>query len=147
VRLFLDANVIFTAAHNPGGRSSALFELASHGWCRLSTSPHACAEAERNLRLKYPAAAARFGELLRLVTMEGEAGPADVAWALEQQLPLKDAPVLAAAVASRADVLVTGDRAHFGHLLGRRVRDVRVLTPADALALVLGLQHGRQSEP
>jgi len=27
------------------------------------------------------------------------------------------------------------------------VRDVRVLTPADALALVLGLQHGRQSEP
>jgi predicted nucleic acid-binding protein len=143
VRLFLDANVIFTAAHNPSGRSSALFELASHGRCRLATSPHASAEAERNLRLKYPDAMGRFNVLLRLITTEGEAGPSDVAWALEERLPLKDAPVLAAAVACRADVLVTGDRAHFGHLLGRRVRNLHVLTPADALALVLGQERGR----
>jgi len=142
VRLFLDANVIFTAAHNPGGRSAALFELASHGWCRLSTSPHAFAEAERNSRLKYPAAAGRLGALLKQMPIEGEAGPPDVAWAREQGLPLKDAPVLAAAVACRADVLVTGDRAHFGHLLGRRVRGLIVLTPADALARVLSLPRG-----
>jgi predicted nucleic acid-binding protein len=143
VRLFLDANVIFTAAHNPGGRSSALFELARHGSCRLSTSPHASAEAERNLRLKYPEAMGRFNALLRLITTEGEAGPSDVASALEARLPLKDAPVLAAAVACQADVLVTGDRAHFGHLLGRRFRSLQVLTPADALALVLSLPRDR----
>ena len=143
MRLFLDANVIFTAAHNPGGRSSALFELASHGRCRLATSPHAFAEAERNLRLKYPQAMGRFSLLLRLITTVGEAGPSDVAWALEERLPLKDAPVLAAAAACRADILVTGDRAHFGHLLGRRVRNLHVLTPADALALVLGEERGR----
>jgi predicted nucleic acid-binding protein len=143
VRLFLDANVIFTAAHNPGGRSSALFELATHGSCRLSTSPHASAEAERNLRLKYPEAMGRFNVLLRLITTEGEAGPSDVAWALGERLPLNDAPVLAAAVACRADVLVTGDRTHFGHLFGRRVRSLQVLTPADALALVLGQPRDR----
>jgi len=102
VRLFLDANVIFTAAHNPGGRSSALFELASHGWCRLATSPHASAEADRNLRLKYPEAMGRLSLLLRLITSKGEAGPSDVAWAPEERLPLKDPPVLAAAVARRA---------------------------------------------
>lgn len=143
MRLFLDANVIFTAAHNPGGRSSALFELAAHVRCRLLTSSHASAEAERNLRLKYPQALGRLNALLQLVTMEGEAGPPEVAWALEQRLPLKDAPVLAAAVGCGADVLVTGDRAHFGHLLGHRVRGLLVLTPADALSLVLSLPRDR----
>ena len=76
------------------------------------------------------------------MTIEGEAGPLDVDWACEQGLPMKDAPVLAAASAGRADVLVAGDRAHFGHLLGRRVRDLIVLTPADALARVLSLPRG-----
>jgi predicted nucleic acid-binding protein len=93
--------------------------------------------------LKYPEAAGRLESLMRLITMEAEAARAEVDWALEQRLPLKDAPVLAAAVACRADALVTGDRAHFGHLFGRRVRHLRVITPAEALALVLGEPHQR----
>jgi predicted nucleic acid-binding protein len=142
VRLFLDANVIFTAAHNPQGRSSALFELARGGLCSLSTSPHPAAEAERNIRLKYPASADRFAALRSLLNMELEAGQAEVAWALDQRLPPKDAPVLAAAVSCKADILVTGDRTHFGHLLGHVVRGLKVLTPADALASVIA-QPGR----
>jgi hypothetical protein len=59
------------------------------------------------------------------------------AWALEQGLPLKDVPILAAAVQGRCDLLVTGDRAHFGPLYGRRLRGVEVLSPADALARLL----------
>ena len=143
MRFFLDANVIFTAAHNPDGRASSLLELARRGRCELSTAPHAATEAGRNLRLKYPEAAGRLERLMRLMTMEAEAARAEVDWALEQRLPLKDAPVLAAAVACRADALVTGDRAHFGHLSGRRVRHLRVITPAEALALVLGEPHQR----
>jgi predicted nucleic acid-binding protein len=137
VRLFLDANVICTAAHNPRGRSAALFDLASRGRGRLSTSAHPAVEAERNLGLKYPAARGRLAAVMRMLTMEPEAAAADVAWALTQGLPSKDAPVLAAAVASGADALVTGDRTHFGHLFGRTVRGVTVLPPADALALVV----------
>ena len=143
MRLFLDANVIFTAAHNPDGRSSALFELARHGSCELSTSPHAAAEADRNVRLKCPGAVDRLENLMRLTKMEAEAGGADLAWALQQRLPLKDAPVLAVAAACGADVLVTGDPTHFGHLFGRRIRHVRVMTPAEALGLVLHEPHDR----
>lgn len=61
-----------------------------------------------------------------------EPPPAIVAWAAEQNLPSNDAPVLAAAVHNRCDVLVTGDRAHFGHLFGRTLRGVRVMTLRDA---------------
>jgi len=134
VRLFLDANVLFTAAHNPEGRSAAIFQLARAGVCRLVTSPHALEETRRNLRLKYPGAVDALERLVELAAVEPEAPPTDVAWAEEQELPLKDAPILAAAAQARCDVLVTGDRGHFGSLYGRRVRGVEVLTPADALA-------------
>ena len=137
MRLFLDANVIFTAAHNPAGRSAALFDLARRGVCALSTSPHAAAEAQRNLQVKYPRTLPALKALMSQVETVSEASPADVAWAIEQGLPLKDAPVLAAALAAGADALVTGDRTHFGHLFGRKVRTLAVLTPANALARLL----------
>jgi predicted nucleic acid-binding protein len=138
VRLFLDANVLFTAAHNPKGRSAGIFELARAGVCSLVTSPHALEEARRNLQLKYPPAMGALEQLLRPVSVEPEAPSKDVAWALERGLPLKDAPILAAAAQARCDVLVTGDRTDFGHLYGTRLRGLEVLSPADALARLLG---------
>ena len=53
------------------------------------------------------------------------------------QLPPEDAPILAAAVQAKADLLVTGDRSHFGHLFRKTVRGVRVESLADALARLL----------
>jgi len=138
VRLFLDANVLFTAAHNPGGRSAATFQLARAGVCSLFSSQHALEEARRNLKLKYPSAMDTLERLVTVGAVEPVAASKDVAWALEQGLPLKDAPILAAAVQARCEVLVTGDRTHFGHLYSRRVRGVEVLSPADALARLLG---------
>lgn len=57
-----------------------------------------------------------------------------IADAATQGLPDKDAPILAAAVAAQADILVTGDRTHFGHLYGKVIGGLRVLTLRDALA-------------
>ena len=59
------------------------------------------------------------------------------AWARSEGLPEEDAPILAAAVTAQADVLVTGDRGHFGHLFGRTVRGVRELSLAATLDRVL----------
>jgi predicted nucleic acid-binding protein len=137
MRLFLDASVIFTAAHNPAGRSAAIVDLARQGRSSLVSSQHAVAEARKNVAVKYAEALPRLDATLRHVALVPEATPADVTWAAEQGLPPKDAPILAAAVASGADVLVTGDRTHFGVLFGRRLRGVLVLNPADALARLL----------
>jgi predicted nucleic acid-binding protein len=137
VRLFLDANVLFTAAHNPDGRSAAIFRLAGAGLCTLVTSPHALEEARRNLKLKHAGAAGALEELIAATSVEREAPSKGIAWALEQGLPLKDAPILAAAVQARCDVLVTGDRTHFGSLYGHRVRGVEVLPPGEALDRLL----------
>ncbi len=137
MRLFLDANILFTAAHNPDGRSAGLFRLARVGRCTLQTSPHALEEARRNLRVKHPEALALFEPLLERVSLRPEAPATLVEWALEQGLPPKDAPILASAVEARAHILVTGDRTHFGFLFGRRLRGVEVLAPRDALARLL----------
>jgi predicted nucleic acid-binding protein len=45
-------------------------------------------------------------------------------------LPEKDRPVLAAAIHHRCDMLVTGDRTHFGQLYGKTIRGVTILSPA-----------------
>jgi hypothetical protein len=56
-----------------------------------------------------------------------------------QSLPLalKDAPIMAAAVACAADILVTGDRRDFGHLFGKNVEGVHVLSPRETMAEIL----------
>jgi hypothetical protein len=86
-------------------------------------------EARRNLAAKAPnglpvlaamAARIRIGGLI--------AGSALLPDAMV--LPEKDRPVLAAAIHHRCDILVTGDRTHFGALYGKTIRGVTVLSPA-----------------
>lgn len=137
MRLFLDANVVFSAAHRDEGRAQAIVALARAGRCELLVSAHALEEARRNLVLKSPRHEARLKRLLSVVTLVAEAPPAMTAWAGEQGLPPKDAPILAAAVNASADLLVTGDSRDFGRLFGLTLRGVKVVTPAEALEAVL----------
>ena len=137
MKLFLDANVIFSAAHREEGRSQDLVALARGGLCELLASAHALEEARRNLELKSAGFERRLEKTLEHTRVVAEAPAALVVWARAQGLPLKDAPILAAAVHARADLLVTGDVRDFGHLFGRALRGTRVVTPAVALDQVL----------
>ena len=142
MRLFLDANVLFAAAHSPEGRSAALFTLAGEGRCSLASSRHAIDEAVRNLALKVPDALPVFERLMPGLEVVPEPGPRLVAWAAALGLPPNDAPILAAAAAAGVELLVTGDRTHFGHLFGVTVGGVTVVPLGDALARVLDTDSG-----
>ena len=137
MKLYLDANVIFSAAHREEGRAQDLVALARGGHCELITSAHALEEARRNLELKSAGFEHQLAEALAQIRVVAEAPAPLVEWARAQDLPLKDAPILAAAVHAKADLLVTGDRRDFGHLYGRALRGTRVVTPALAIDLVL----------
>ena len=142
MRLFLDANVLFSAVHSPQGRSRALFELAGAGRCALLSSPHAVEEASRNLALKSAGGNEELVVLLDRLELVPEPGPRVVSWAAEQGLPPNDAPILAAAVAAEADALVTGDRTHFGHLFGETLGRVVVLPLSAAIEYALVRRRG-----
>ena len=115
-RIFLDANVLFTAAHNPHGKAAFVAELTSSSAFRLFTSGYAREEAERNLIAKYPGSLDDFNRLLKSITIVPVIHPAANCPDL---LPAKDAPIFAAAVYCRATHLLTGDIKHFGPLMNR----------------------------
>ena len=136
-RFFLDANVIFTAAHNPNGNGRALFRLAAEHQLELVSSRYALEEAARNIAVKFPECVAEFNRLIAGLLLMAEPGQAEIRLAAARQLPDKDVPILAAAIAARASALVTGDRRDFGHLYGTTVEGVGVLTPAEAVSRTL----------
>lgn len=137
MRVFLDANVLFSAAYREAGSVRAFFYLAKAGACSLVSSAHAMEEARRNVAAKYPDRVADLERLLGEIEICPEPVAATIAWASASGLPSKDAPILAAAVEARCQILATGDRTDFGALFGRRMRGTVVMLPADAIELLL----------
>ena len=136
MRLFLDANVLFSAAVSPAGAAAGLIALTAGGACELVTSTLAVTEATRNLSAKAPAAMERWGLVVAVVDIVPEADPR-LLERIDVTLAAKDRPILAAALGCRATVLVTGDRRHFGSLFGRAIGGTVVLPPREALEWLL----------
>ncbi|MCE5202795.1 MAG: PIN domain-containing protein [Actinomycetia bacterium] len=126
-RVFLDANVLVSAAITPHSRLRDLWQALD---VRLLASPYVIAEARANV--VDPASSNELEALLRSVAVL-PAEPVPVPFAEALDLPEKDVPVLAGAVASGADALLTGDLTHFGPLMGRRVAGVVILLPGEYL--------------
>jgi predicted nucleic acid-binding protein len=103
-------------------------ELARGGRIRLLTSALCRVEAAANLERKRPRSATRLGRLLSDVSLAPEP-PAETLASARRFVTEKDAPVLAAALAARADVLVTGDLKHFGPVMERDDLPLRVRSP------------------
>jgi hypothetical protein len=124
-RVFLDANVLFSAAYR---ESNGLLRFWSLTDAVLVSSPYAIDEARRNLT--DPDAGARLDKLLGSVSLVPEASPT-ASLPIGVNLPAKDVPILLAAIAGQASHLLTGDVRHFGPLFGQTIEGVLILLPAD----------------
>lgn len=136
MRIFLDANILFSAARADGAvrQFLALTEAAGH---ELWGDAYVFEEARRNLAAKAPGGLPVLDAMAARVKIGGLRG-GGIALPELSALPEKDRPVLAAAINHHCDVLVTGDRSHFGALYGKAIRGVRVMSPAMLAELVLG---------
>lgn len=133
-RVFLDANVLFSAAYSEQNRLHELWQIDD---VECLTSQFALMEAERNLddvaalnRLRELArrttilqVPSRFALAMNLATDTGQA----------VELPTKDWPILLGAIEAKASHLLTGDRRHFGPLFGATVSGVLILSPGEYL--------------
>jgi uncharacterized protein len=137
VRLFLDANTLFSAAWREDAAAGLLWDLSQTGRCRLLSSRLAVEEARRNIARKRPDHSKILESLISGVTIGLEPNKEHLAIAAGQGLPGKDIPILAAALTQQADILVTGDRRDFGHLYHRSVSSLTILPLADTFELVL----------
>ena len=129
-RLFLDANILFSAAWRPKSTLLQLWRLKKEGSVELVTSSYAVEEARRNLEL-----AKQQKDLDRLLRQVDISRPAIVPPELPEsiRLPEKDRPILLTAISASATHLITGDITHFGSLFGKTVEGVIVMKPGDYL--------------
>lgn len=121
MRVFLDANVLFSA----GNTSSNIAQLVA--WiARVGTpvsSAVAVEEARRNLALKRPKWTSEFDRVCGLLELVPS-----TRCELPVSLDAKDIPLLCAAIAGKCQCFATGDKRDFGHLLGRTVLGVEVVS-------------------
>ena len=121
MRVFFDANVLFSAC-NSGSNISRLLDWVVEDHTAV-TSDLAIEEARKNLAHKRRAWLSALGPLLLSV----EVAPS-VLFELPTTLAQKDASLLCTAIRSRCDLFVTGDRRGFGHLYGKKIRGVEVVS-------------------
>lgn len=129
--LFCDTSVLLAACGSSSGASRYVFEQATlYGW-RLVSCPWCVLEAVKNAP-KLPGSA--------MVVWRDEIEPAlDIvsdALTLDKLLVFpksKDRPVLLAALAAEADVLLTLDRADFQNAIGDVIYGMDIRTPGGFL--------------
>jgi uncharacterized protein len=122
-RLFLDANILFSAAYRNDARIGGFWSLDK---VVLLSSSYAVEEARVNLR-----DAEQRTRLVMLVS-HIQVVPNTFLGPLPDgiDLPEKDRPILLSAIDARATHLITGDKDDFGQFFGRTISGILILPPA-----------------
>jgi uncharacterized protein len=123
IRLFLDANVLFTAAHNPSGKAALVIDLGSQKYWEVVSCSFAIDEARRNIIIKFPDCLERLDSLLTKVKKV----PSGSGRICPIPLRQKDRPILEAAIRCKATHLLTGDIKDFGPFMNSPARTAGVI--------------------
>lgn len=139
-RIFLGANILFSAAYGSPGLNQ-LWEWAGEKNCVLFASNYVVEEARRNL--PNPEQTQRLETYLSKTEIVPDVDPTIPC---SINLPEKDRPVLLTAISIKADYLLTGDRVHFGRYFGKIVSGVRICPPRDYFAKYLRRRSKRKKD-
>jgi predicted nucleic acid-binding protein len=124
-RLFLDANILFSATYREGAGLAVFWKLPGVVLC---SSRYALEEARINLdEAAQRKRLARLERRLQLFDTVPRELPSGIS------LPEKDVPILLAALDARATHLITGDLRHFGPQFGKQIEGILVQSPAEYL--------------
>jgi hypothetical protein len=123
-RLFLDANVLFSAAYRANAGLRQFWKLRDVILC---SSRYALEEARINL--SEDAQRRRLARLARSIQFFGPT-PRQPPGGIS---PEKDWPIFFAAMDAGATHLISGDVRHFGRYFGKTIEGILIVTPAQYL--------------
>jgi len=138
MRIFLDANILFSAAKTNGAIRQLLRLIAERGH-QAWVDEFVLAEARRNLALKDTSKLQAFEEIVPTLHVSPHPSVARASAEFDW-LPEKDRPVLATAIRARCEVLLTGDRTHFGIGYGKTYGGVTIGSPRLLAEVLLDLK-------
>lgn len=122
MRIFLDANVLFSAS-KLSSDIARLISYAVQAKHVLVSSDIAVREAQLNIERKRPAWGIGLTALLKQIEQVDT-----VCFALDVELAEKDVPLLCSAIRSKCDLFVTGDLRDFRALFDREVHGVTIVS-------------------
>jgi predicted nucleic acid-binding protein len=122
MRIFLDANILFSAAQTHSRTKAFVDLLLDQAECL--TNEYAAEEARRNLATKFPDGVKGLERLLKQCEISSQ-----ITTDLKVELALKDVPILGGAIAGHATHLLTGDEKDFGKFWGKTIQGVKVVSP------------------
>jgi uncharacterized protein len=126
-RLFLDANVLFSAVYKTDARLREFWKLKD---VVLYSSRYALEEAKINLTNE--------DQRVRLHNLSGGLRFFDAEHGTLPHgifLPEKDVPIILAAMEARATHLLTGDIRHFGAYLGKKIEGIATVLPGEYIRM------------
>ncbi len=123
IRVFLDANILFCAVASPTGGSALVMKLAKARKIEAITSRLVLIEAERNISLKLKKAhLEKFKKLMTELPLVVIPEPSsEEVSSVGKWVHWKDAPILAAALKSKAGFFLTLNRKH---ILKQEVQEI-----------------------
>jgi predicted nucleic acid-binding protein len=138
-KVFLDASVLITAAASPDGGSSLVLEVCQGCYFHAATTRKVLLESQRNIRKKlsrdvllrfYKEIAGLKAEIVYTATKE-ELSQYDGI------IAIKDRHIIASAIKSDSDFLITLDRNHFQtEAIKKANLPVTIMTPKEFLEWV-----------
>jgi predicted nucleic acid-binding protein len=132
-RPFLDTNVLFSGLYGSGPPATIL-ERHAAGEIAIIISRQVLEELVRTIQLKHPLVLPMLGVFLMTTPPEICDDPSmEQVRTIERCINPTDAPILAAALSSQSDCVVSGNTRHFTPDAAR-CAGIRILTPAAFLA-------------
>ncbi len=136
IKVFIDTNVLIAGIASLTGASAAVLDLCESEVVQMVISRQVLIEADRNVSAKLPNLISQFREFIRTLSplLVEDPPPAAVKKAATI-VDRKDAGILAAAVESEADYLITLDKKHFLKRKDPPQTALEICTPAEFLRI------------
>jgi putative PIN family toxin of toxin-antitoxin system len=138
-KVFLDSNVLLSGLFSDKGAPRIILDLLTLNLPILTgaTGRYNLMEVERNLKKRMPAAMPLYHEYLPKLGLEVVALPSqETIRSMTGIIAEKDIPVLASAIACKAEYLITGDKKDFDRLKKDKRYDLKIVSPSEFIETV-----------
>ena len=135
LKAFLDTSALIAGiASSSKGAARAVLQLAEVSLIEVIVSKQVIVEADRNIEEKIPEVLNEYREFIRTLSPIYVDDPSQKEYEkFCKVINPDDAPILASAIGSGADFLVTWDKKHFMHKDVQTYSNLKIVTPGEFL--------------